>query len=79
MTTGSGLGMAPGIRLAFGNRLGSPADVGVPAEGESAVSAAFQPSSAGDDQRFPPVAVAVGPAEPDASRPPLNQFDSTAS
>src|ERR1039457_5688041 len=45
------LGMAPGTRLAFGSRLGSPAAVGAPAAGETTVSAAFQPSSAGGEQR----------------------------
>jgi hypothetical protein len=70
--------MAPGTRLAFGSRFGSPAGVAPPEDGESTASAAFQPSSAGDDQRIPDAAV-----RPEgllgASRPPLNQFDSTAS
>ena len=75
--TGCVLGMAPGTRLAFGSRLGSPADVGAPEIGASTVSAARQPSSAGDDQRRP--AVAVTPDEPGTSRLPLNQRASTAS
>jgi hypothetical protein len=76
--TGSEPGMAPGTRLAFGSRRGSPAVVSPPEDGESTVRAAFQPWSAGDDQRFP--AAAVRPDELlGASRPPLNQFDSTAS
>src|SRR5580658_10523622 len=70
--------MAPGTRFAFGSRLGSPAVVSPLEEGESTIAAAFQPWSAGDDQRFPAAA-----GKPDgllgASRPPLNQFDSTAS
>jgi hypothetical protein len=70
--------MAPGSRLAFGSLLGSPAVVSPPEDGESTVSAAFQPWSAGDDQRF--AGAALRPKELlGASRPPLNQFDSTAS
>jgi hypothetical protein len=70
--------MAPGTRLAFGSRFGSPAGVAPLEDGESTVSAAFQPSSAGDDQRF--LVAAVRPEGLlGASRPPLNQFDSTAS
>jgi hypothetical protein len=61
--------------LAFGSRLGSPAVVSPPEDGESTVAATFQPWSAGDDQRLPAVVVELL----DASRPPLNQFDSTAS
>ena len=75
--TGSVLGIAPGIRLAFGCRLGSPAAVEPAEDGESAVSAARQPSSAGDDQRLSVVAVRVEVLG--APRRPLNQLDSTAS
>jgi hypothetical protein len=64
--------------LAFGSRFGSPAVVSPPEDGESTVWAAFQPWSAGDDQPFP--VAAVRPEELlGASRPPLNQFDSTES
>jgi hypothetical protein len=69
--------MAPGIRFAFGDRLGSPAAVSPPEDGESTVPAARQPSSAGDAQPLP--ATAVGPDRPCALLLPLNQFDSTAS
>src|SRR5207302_6889154 len=70
-------GMAPGIRFAFGDRLGSPAAVSPPEDGESAVCAARQPSSAGDAQPLP--APAVEPDGPGALLLPLNQFDSTVS
>jgi hypothetical protein len=76
--TVSVLGMPPGTRLAFGSRFGSPAGVAPLEDGESTVFAAFQPSSAGDDQPLP--AAAVIPEElPDASRRPPNQFDSIES
>ena len=75
-TTGCVLGMAPGTRFAFGSRLGSPADVEAPEIGASTVSAARQPSSAGEDQ--PRLAVAVTPDEPGTSRLSLNQLASTA-
>ena len=71
------LGMVPGIRLVFGIRLGSPAPVEPSEDGESAASAACQPASAGDDQRLG--VVAVRPGVLTGSRPPRNQFDSTAS
>src|SRR5271165_7381433 len=74
-TPGCVLGMEPGTRFAFGNRLGRPAVVGAPEIGASTVSAARQPSSAGDDQRRP--TAAVTPGEPGASRLPLNQRAST--
>jgi hypothetical protein len=45
--------MVPGTRLAFGSRKGSPAAVDPAEDGESAALAARQPTSAGDDQRFP--------------------------
>src|SRR5271165_1321363 len=76
-TPGCVLGMEPGTRFAFGNRLGRPAVVGAPEIGASTVSAARQPSSAGDDQRRP--TAAVTPGEPGASRLPLNQRASTES
>ena len=71
------LGMAPGIRFAFGDRLGSPAAVSPLEDGESTVCAARQPSSAGDAQPLP--AAAVEPDRPGALLLPLNQFDSTSS
>jgi len=73
--------MVPGTRLAFGIRLGSPAAVGAPADGESTVSAACQPASAGDDQRFASALVTAAEL-PDGlapSCPPLNQLDSIES
>jgi hypothetical protein len=48
--TGSGLGIVPGTRLAFGCRLGSLAAVDPAEDGESTALAARQPASAGDDQ-----------------------------
>src|SRR5260370_27604132 len=72
--TGGAVGMVPGTRFAFGSRLGSPAVVGAPGVGVSTVFAARQPSSAGDDQRFPAVR-----GEPGVRRPPWNQCDSIAS
>ena len=76
-TTGCVPGTVPGTRFAFGSRWGSPAAVEPPEDGESTVSAACQPSSAGEDQRLP--AAEVMPDEPGVMRPPLNQPDSTAS
>jgi len=52
-TAGCGPGMVPGIKFAFGSRLGSPATVGDPAVGDPTVSAARQPSSAGEDHWLP--------------------------
>jgi hypothetical protein len=51
--TGSGLGIVPGTRLAFGCRLGSLAAVDPAEDGESTTLAARQPASAGDDQPLP--------------------------
>src|SRR5271165_138820 len=76
-TTACVPGTVPGTRFAFGSRWGSPAAVEPPEDGESTVSAACQPSSAGEDQRFS--AAEVMPDEPGVMRPPLNQPDSTAS
>src|SRR5271157_1165959 len=76
--TGCLAGIAPGTRLAFGSRCGSPAAVGAPEIGAFIASAARKPVSAGDDQRLP--AIAVPSDEPSTSWPPLlNQLASTAS
>src|SRR6516164_5800916 len=67
--------MAPGTRLAFGIRLGSPAVVDPAEAGELAALAARQPTSAGDDQRSPGAGLLL--AKVGAPRPSLNQLDST--
>src|SRR5215472_15780437 len=78
--TGAGASLAvPGIRLAWGTRLGSPATVVPPEAGATATSAARQPSSDGDDQ--PPLATrspwTLGHST--VGLPRRNQSDSTAS
>jgi hypothetical protein len=69
----------PGIRFAFGTRLGKPATVVPPELGATAASATFQPSSAGEVQLL----LAAGSVRPPGismdGRPRRNQSDSTAS
>ncbi len=69
----------PGIRFAFGTRLGKPASV-VPLElGAAAASATFQPSSAGEVQLLLWPGSDWLPVTSTAGRPRRNQSDSTAS